>query len=185
MSRLLLQSSIVLIWLSLSVVTAGARQSTAPEPKPSPAANPPAVPTDRLKTAKNIFLKKSGGSDIPYNVINSGFEGWGRYVLVDTPDQADIVMEISAPSDDSGTRVTAKTSRETGMPESGYSSSKEVSSDPIKITVFEAKSKRPLWSATDKPKFAMKQKTKENNLVESAERLFAKFHDRVEPVKLP
>jgi len=187
MPRLLLQSSIVLISLSLSVAAASAQQPSAPapEPKSSPAANPPAVPTDRLKAAKNIFLKKSGGSDIPYNVINSGFEGWGRYVLVDTPDQADIVMEISAPSDDSGTRVTAKTSRETGMPESGYSSSKEVSSDPIKITVFEAKSKRPLWSATDKPKFAMKQKTKENNLVESAERLFAKFHDRVEPTKLP
>jgi hypothetical protein len=183
MRRFRLQS-IVFILLSISALTAGAQQPPAPtpEPKSAPAATPPAVPADRLKASKNIFLKRTGGSDIPYNVINSGFEGWGRYVLVDTPDKADLIMEISAPSDDSGTRVTAKTSRETGMPESGYSSSKEISSDPIKITVYDAKSKRPLWSATDKPKFAMKQKAKENNLVESAERLFAKFHDRIEPV---
>jgi hypothetical protein len=109
----------------------------------------------------------------------------GKYVLVDSPDKADLTMEISAPSDDSGTRVTTKVSRETGQQENGYSTGKEFSSDPIKITVYDAKSKRPLWSASDKPKFAMKQKARENNLVESAERLFSKFHDRVEPKKLP
>lgn len=187
MRRLILPSVVFIgsVVLNISVLPASAQQPPAQEPKPAPTANPPAAPADRLKAAKNIFIKKSGGSDIPYNVINSGFEGWGRYILVDTPDQADIVMEISAPSDDNGTKVTAKTSRETGLPESGYSSSKDISNDPIKITVYEAKSKRPLWSATDKPKFAMKQKTRENNLVESAERLFARFHDRIEPAKLP
>ncbi len=152
----------------------------AQQQQPTPATKPTA-PADRLVTAKNLFLKTTGGSEIPYNVINAGFEGWGKYVLVDSADKADIVMEISAPHDDSGTRVSAKVNHETGQPENGYSSSKEISSDPIKITVYDAKSKRPLWSATDKPKFAMKQKTRENNLVESAERLFSRFHDSVEP----
>jgi hypothetical protein len=38
-----------------------------------------------------------------------------------------------------------------------------------------------LWSATESVKFAVKEKTKENNLVEAAERLAAKFHQRLEP----
>jgi hypothetical protein len=183
MRRLLLPSVLVIgsILFSISVGTAGAQQMPASEAKPSPTEPPKVAPApDRLVAAKNLFLKKTGGSEIPYNVINSGFEGWGRYVLVDTAEKADVIMEISAPSDDSGARVSAKVNRETGQPESGYSSSKEFSSDPIKVTVYDAKSKRPLWSATDKPKFAMKQKARENNLVESAERLFTKFHDRVE-----
>ena len=163
----------------LASIALAQQQPPTPETKP-------AAPADRLATAKNLFLKTTGGgSDIPYNVINSGFEGWGKYVLVDSADKADIVMEISAPRDDSGTRISGKVNRETGQPENGYSSSKELSSDPIKITVYDAKSKKPLWSATDKPKFAMKQKAKENNLVESAERLFSKFHDRVDKPTMP
>jgi hypothetical protein len=169
------------ILLNISVVGLHAQQTTpAPEAKPTPTEAPKVAPADRLVVAKNLFIKNTAGSEIPYNVINSGFEGWGRYVLVDTADKADLIMEISAPSDDSGARVTAKVNRETRQPESGYSSSKEFSSDPIKVTVYDAKSKRPLWSATDKPKFAMKQKARENNLVESAQRLFSKFHDRIE-----
>lgn len=48
------------------------------------------------------------------------------------------------------------------------------------MTVFDSRNKRPLWSATESVKFAMKEKGKENNLVESAERLATKFHDRLE-----
>lgn len=167
---------LIVFLASIAFAVTGSAQPQQPTPVTKPAA-----PADRLATAKNLFLKATGGSDIPYNVINSGFEGWGKYVLVESADKADIVMEISAPKDDSGTRISAKVNRETGQPENGYSSSKEFSSDPIKITVYDAKSKKPLWSATDKPKFAMKQKAKENSLVESAERLFSRFHDRVEP----
>ena len=187
MRRLLLSCAVFIasVLFSISVVAVGAQQAApAPEAKPTPTESPKVAPADRLAAAKNLFIKKTGGSEIPYNVINSGFEGWGRYVLVDTADKADLIMEIAAPSDDSGARVTAKVNRETGQSESGYSSSKELSSDSIKVTVYDAKSKRPLWSATDKPKFAMKQKAKENNLVESAQRLFSRFHDRVEK-KLP
>ena len=187
MRRILLSFVIFIASVSfnISVVTLSAQQTPAPEAKPTPTETPHAAPADRLVAAKNVFIKRTGGSEIPYNVINSSFEGWGRYVLVDHPDKADIIMEISAPSDDSGARVTAKVNRETGQPESGYSSGRDISSDPIKVTVYDAKSKRPLWSATEKPKFAMKQKARENNLVESAQRLFSKFHDRVEPKKLP
>ena len=179
--RALLSPFFILIMLNIGANSQ--QQKSEPQPTPTPTSH--AVSADRLVAAKNLFLKHAGGSEIPYNVINSGFEGWGRYVLVDNPDKADLIMEISAPVDNSGTKISTKVNRETGQQEDGYSSSKEFSSDSIKITVYDAKSKRPLWSASDKPKYAMKQKARENNLVESAERLFSKFHDRVEPKKLP
>ncbi|HEV2991896.1 MAG TPA: hypothetical protein VG759_25895 [Candidatus Angelobacter sp.] len=178
--RGLLSPFFILIMLNIGASS----QQQKPEPQPTPTPTSHAASADRLVAGKNLFLKQAGGNSIPYNVINSGFEGWGRYVLVDNPDKADLIMEVSAPVDNSGTKISTKVNRETGQ-EDGYSSSKEFSSDSIKITVYDAKSKRPLWSASDKPKYAMKQKARENNLVESAERLFSKFHDRVEPKKLP
>ncbi len=49
------------------------------------------------------------------------------------------------------------------------------------MTVLDARNKRMLWTAAESVKFAMKEKAKENNLVEAAERLASKFHDRLEP----
>ncbi len=49
------------------------------------------------------------------------------------------------------------------------------------MTVSDVRNKRVLWAATESVKFAMKEKAKENNLVEAAERLASKFHERLEP----
>ena len=49
------------------------------------------------------------------------------------------------------------------------------------MTVFDSRNKRPLWAATESVKFAVKEKGKENNLVDAAERLASKFHQRLEP----
>jgi len=49
------------------------------------------------------------------------------------------------------------------------------------MTVSDVRNKRVLWTGTESVKFAMKEKAKENNLVEAAERLASKFHERLEP----
>jgi hypothetical protein len=49
------------------------------------------------------------------------------------------------------------------------------------MTVFDSRNKRGLWTATESVKFAMKEKGKENNLVDASERLASKFHERLEP----
>ena len=38
-----------------------------------------------------------------------------------------------------------------------------------------------LWMGIEHPKSALKKNDRENNLVEASERLFSKFHDRIEP----
>jgi hypothetical protein len=42
-----------------------------------------------------------------------------------------------------------------------------------------------LWEANETAKYAMKEKARENNLVEAAERLASKLHARLEPPAPP
>jgi len=78
----------------LIVSMALAQQPSPPQQTANPGA---AAHYDRMAAAKTVFLKNIGGnSDIPFNVISRDFESWGCYVLVDSPDDADMVIEIQA-----------------------------------------------------------------------------------------
>lgn len=146
---------------------------------------PPMSPFLRLTSAKSVFIKSSGGSDIPYNVISSSLEGWGRYEIVKSPDKADLILEITAPSD-SGGGVTVSSSTKNdqfGRPQDSISSSRDLSSGAgtVRLVIYDGRSKATLWSATEESKGAMRQKAREDNLVNASEKLFTKFHDRIEP----
>ncbi len=140
------------------------------------------TPSMRLAAARNIFIIRTHGSHVPAEVISSTMEGWGRYTLVATPDKADLIIEISS-TGDSGVQVSSssKVSSESGREEKSSSTRKDISPTEVRMTVIDARNRRALWSGNESVKFAVKEKTKENNLVEAAERLASKFHDRVEP----
>lgn len=140
------------------------------------------TPSMRLAAAKIVFITRTHGSRIPLDVIRSTMEGWERFTLVETPDKADLIIEISS-TGDSGVQVSSssKVSPETGQEEKSNSTRKDISPTEIRMAVFDSRNKRPLWTATESVKFAMKEKGKENNLVDAAERLASKFHQRLEP----
>jgi hypothetical protein len=140
------------------------------------------TPSMRLAAARNVFITRTHGSRIPLDVIRSTMEGWERFTFVETPDKADLIIEISS-TGDSGVQVSSssKISPETGQEEKSNSTRKDISPTDIKMIVFDSRNKRPLWAATESVKFAVKEKGKENNLVEAAERLVSKFHQRLEP----
>jgi hypothetical protein len=154
-------------------------QSSAPQ-KTTPIA---VTRAQRLGAAKTAFIKKVEGSEIPVNVISESLQGWGRYTLVESADKADMVIEISSPEEQpsSVTINGSHTNPLTGYPEQMSSSSRNISMNPIKMTVFDAKTRLPLWSSTEQPKRALKQKAREDNLVEAAQALFSRFHQAVEP----
>jgi hypothetical protein len=156
-----------------------ALQQTQPSSEKKPLIETPSM---RLAAAKNVFITRTHGSPIPFDAIRSTMDGWGRFTFVETPDKADLIIEVSS-TGDSGVQVssTSKVSPETGQEEKSSSTSKSISPTDVKLTVFDSRNKRPLWAATESVKFAMKEKAKENNLVEAAERLASKFHDRLEP----
>lgn len=140
------------------------------------------TPSMRLAAARNVFITRTHGGRIPLDVIRSTMEGWERFTFVETPDKADLIIEISS-TGDSGVQVSSssKISPETGQEEKSNSTRKDISPTDIKMVVFDSRNKRPLWAATESVKFAVKEKGKENNLVEAAERLVSKFHQRLEP----
>jgi hypothetical protein len=137
----------------------------------------------RLGAAKTAFIKKVEGSEIPVSVITNSLEGWGRYTLVSAPDKADLLIEITSPEEQpsSVTINGSHTNSRTGYPESSSSTSRNISNVPIRMVVLDAKTRLPLFTATEQPKHALKQKSREDNLVEAAQTLFSKFHQAVEP----
>ena len=162
--------------LCLSGISAHAQQQPPAEKKPLIE-----TPSMRLAAAKTVFITRMHGSRIPLDVISSTMEGWGRFTLVETAAKADLIIEISS-TGDSGIQVSSSSSvsPETGHEEKSSSTRKDISPTDIKMTVFDSRNKRPLWTATESVKFAMKEKGKENNMVDASERLASKFHERLE-----
>jgi hypothetical protein len=143
------------------------------------AAHPPVSPNARLMAAKTAYVKNGGGSDIPYNVIEGGMEGWPRLLLVDSPEKADIVVEITSTEDNTDVSVTSSTD---AGGHTATKASRELSVGSIKMLVYDPRTHLPLWTSTEKPKGAFKDRNRQDNIVESAEKLLARFRERMEPL---
>ena len=164
---------------ALGVIASGILSQAQQPPAKKPLIETPSM---RLAAAKNVFITRTHGSRIPVDVIQSTLEGWGRFTFVESPEKADLIIEISS-TGDSGVQVSSssKVSPETGQEEKSRSTRKDISPTDVRMTVFDSRNKRALWAATESVKFAVKEKAKENNLVEAAGRLASKFHERLEP----
>ena len=68
-----------------------------------------------------------------------------------------------------------------GRAEQNSSTSRNISNVPIRMAVLDPKTRLPLWTGVEQPKHALKQKAREDNLVEAAQALFSRFHQAVEP----
>jgi hypothetical protein len=171
-------SALALVGLIIASLALGRAQ----QPQP-PATSGAAAHYDRMAAAKSVFLKNAGGNDIPFNLISRDFEGWGRYILVDSPDKADLIIEIQSPDDGSANKD--KDSEKSKV--YGGSHQKEQPKPPVDAIVFTVydKNKRPMWIAREEPKYAVKHKTEEVHLEEAAQRIFTRFHDRIEPPAKP
>ncbi len=169
-----------------------AKASPAPATEPSAPPSPDKkqavmqTPAVRLASARTVLITRTRGGDIPYDVIRTTIDGWGRFTLVKSTEQADLVIEVSSSGGNSDVRVSSNmgTSPRTGQPEQGTSSTRDLSSAEVSLTVMDGTNKRVLWHGTESAKYAMKQKARENNLVEASEKLASKFHDRLEPVEV-
>ncbi len=170
------RSAVVLICLIAVIASAYAQD----QPKPVPSISPIA----RLRAAKTAYIKNGGGSDFPFNLFQSTMEGWGRVVLVDAPAKADIIVEVSAPLDESGVSVSSSTNSTNSMgtqTEGSSKSYKQLYVQRIVVTVFDARTNVRLWSAIERPKSAMKQSAREENIAAATQSLFAKFKQVIEP----
>ncbi len=142
-------------------------------------------PVARIRAAKTAYVKNGGGSDFPYHLFESSVEGWGRFKVVSKPEQADIVIEVTSPTEDSGLSVSSSTTPSTPLggssSEQSIKTSKQLSVQRIVLTVYDGHSNVRLWTAVERPKGAFKQKAKEDNLADATQSLFSKFKELVEP----
>ena len=177
-------SALALVGLMMASLALGRAQ----QPQ-APATSGAAAHLDRMAAARTVFLKNTGGNEIPFNVISRDFEGWAHYILVDSPEKADLVIEIQSPDDESANKD--KDSEKSKTHVYGGSQQKEQPKEPPKppvdaivFTVYD-KNKRPMWVAREEPKYAMRRKTEQANLEAAAEKIFTRFHDRIEPPPKP
>lgn len=165
------------------MVVSWAQQTTPAEPAATPAGA--AAHYDRMAAARNVFLKNVGGNDIPFNVISRNFESWGHYILVDSPEKADLVIEIQSPDDGSESKDKDSGQGKTSVYGGGQQKEQpKPAVDMIIFTVYD-KNKRPMWIAREEPRSAVRHKAEETHLVEAAQKIFTRFHDRIEPPPKP
>ncbi len=132
--------------------------------KSVPVAPLPAV----VVNAKKIFLSNGGGSNLAYDAFYSEMRGWGKYEIVGSPEEADLIVELAYRVDRGGTRVWSSTNT--------YNNTTQIHSaqivDPqVVLTIYDAKTKTSLWSESDHRRLARREKNKEKETVNSAQRL--------------
>jgi hypothetical protein len=188
MSTVIRRCRAAIFFFVLSSCAVAQQSPPATPAEPQKSATEPAKPlsaTSRLAAAKTVFVKRAAGADVAYDAIRYGIEGWGRFVMVDKPEGSDITIEISAPDDSSGVTMSSSTSTNntTGRPEQSTSTTRAFSGGggPVRMTVYDSKTKMMLFIASEQAKSAMKQKAREDNLVQAASKLLTKFRDRLEP----
>ncbi|HWC20057.1 MAG TPA: hypothetical protein VG498_23790 [Terriglobales bacterium] len=176
------RSAVANIFLSILAVVFAvpcAIQLTAQQPS----ANRPSQSfAERLGFGKSMYVKNEHGTGTAFDAIESDIQGWGRFTLLDAPDKADLIAEVTSYGSGS-VRVGDTTNYATpdGKPEYSSGASKDLSTGSVNLRVYDAKTKRELWSGTEKVKTAFKKKSEQDNTLAAAEKLFRRFHDAVEP----
>ena len=137
---------------------------------------PPAPLPSVVRDAKRVFLTDGGGSDLAYDAFYSEMKQWGKYEIVGSPAEADIIIELAYRIEQGGTRVWSSTNT--------YNRTTQVHSaqitDPqLVLTIYDAKSKDSLWSAVDHRRLARRQKNREKETINSAQRLVEDLKLRV------
>lgn len=153
-------------WALLPAATQGKRRKDVPR------APLPAI----IVNAQKVFLTNGGGSNLAYDAFYSEMKSWGKYQIVGSPDEADLIVELAYRVEDRGTRVWSSTNSYTGATNVH---SAEIVDPQLVLTIFDAKSKNSLWSTIDHRRLAHRQKNREKETINSAERLVDELKTRV------
>jgi hypothetical protein len=136
---------------------------------------PPAPLPAVILNAKKIFLTNGGGSDLAYDSFYSAIKNWGKYQIAGSPDEADLIVELAYRVDHGGTRVWSSQNTYTGVTQVH---SAQVVDPQVVLTIYDAKSKMSLWSAVDHRRLARREKNREKEIINSAERLVDELKTR-------
>jgi hypothetical protein len=136
---------------------------------------PPAPLPAVVITAQKVFLTNGGGSDLGYDAFYAAMKNWGKYQIVGSPEEADLIVELAYRVEHGGTRVWSSTNTYNGTTQVH---SAQIVDPQLVLTIYDAKSKNSLWSTTDHRRLARREKNREKETINSAERLVDELKTR-------
>src|ERR1700726_1492564 len=99
-----------------------------------------------IVNAKKVFLSNGGSGYLAYDAFCSKMKEWSKYKIVGSPEESDLIVELSYRAEDS-TRVWNATNTYYIKTQAN---SKQIVDPQLSLTIFDAKIKTSLWSATDR-----------------------------------
>lgn len=145
------------VFVSLTTLEAKNRKEVPPAPLPAVVVN-----------AKKVFLSNGGGSNLAYDTFYSEMKQWGKYEIAGSPEDADLIIELAFRIEDRGTRVWSSNNTYNGTTQV-YS--RRIVDPQLTLTIFDAKTKNSLWSEVDHGRLARREKNREKETINSADRL--------------
>jgi len=152
------------LFMSVYAVAGKSRKDIPPAPLPSVVVN-----------AKKVFLTNGGGSDLAYDAFYSEMKNWGKYEIVGSPDDADLIVEISYHVEHGGTRVWSTNNTYNGTTQVH---STQIIDPQLVLTIYDAKTKNSLWETIDHRRLARREKNREKETINSAQRLVDELKTR-------
>jgi hypothetical protein len=147
----------ILVLTSMYSLAGKSRKDVPPVPLPTVVVN-----------AHKVFLTNGGGSDLGYDAFYAAMKDWGRYQIVGSPEEADLIVELAYRVEHGGTRVWSSTNTYDGTTQVH---SNQIIDPQLVLTIYDAKSKNSLWSTIDHRRLARREKNREKETINSAERL--------------
>ena len=136
----------------------------------------PAAPLPTaIVNAQRVFLSNGGGSDLAYDAFYAAMKSLGKYKIAGSPEDADLIVELAYRVVDKGTRVWSSTNTYNG---STSVHSRETTDRQLVLTIYDAKTKNSLWSTIDHRRLARREKNREKETINSAERLVNELKER-------
>ena len=126
--------------------------------------------------ASKIFLTNGGGSNLAYDSFYSEMRQWGRYEIVGSPQEADLIVELAYRVEQNGTRIWSSTNPYYGTTQVH---SAQIEDPQLALTIYDAKTKTSLWSEVDHRRLARREKNREKETINSAARLVQDLKTRV------
>src|SRR5579872_2689065 len=155
---------VALICISICAVAGRGRKDVPPAPLPTV-----------INNAQKAFVTNGGGSDLAYDAFYAKMKDWGKYQIVGSPDDADLIVELAYRVEHGGTRVWSSTNTYDGTTQVH---SAQIVDPQLVLTIYDAKSKNSLWSTIDHRRLARREKNREKETINSAERIADELKER-------
>ena len=139
---------------------------------------PPKAPLpSQISLAHKVFIQNGGGSDLAYDAVYQKFKEWGKYEIVGSPAEADLVISIRYWGESHGSHG------------SGYvdpysntitTTSRDTERHYIGLAITDPKTGQDLWTTSTERKLVLRWHV-DKEIVKTAGLLVDELKARVQP----